>query len=997
VLIEQAVSKRIAAVGVTDYFSIEGYKQLKAFVESEPLRKKLVGSDFAAQSATILFLPNIEFRSSIIVARPDGSDSRVNFHVIFSDEVDAEFIEEHFLRELEFTAESNPDSADERWSLTIPNLKELGKKLKGQHSPFRKYDDLFVGMMNAVVAHEDVTNVLSRQASRFKNRYLLAVAADEDLSACSWNGQGHLSRKLFIRKSHMLFSSNPGTIQFALGKKHESVDDFIREFGKVKPCIHGSDAHDYGTLFEPAQHRYMWIKADPTFQGLRQLLYEPESRAYVGEEPPSLIRVRDNATRYMNEVRFARTEFAQDNDKWFSGIVPLNQGLVAIIGNKGSGKSALADILALLGNTSASASFSFLTQDRFLTPKTGFGSMFRGDLIWRSGKSSSHQLDEPVDRSAPELVKYIPQNYLEAICGELKESSNTAFDLELMGVIYSHVGRAERLGTDTLAELIDHLTSERQATVSLLTKELEVVNKDLVTLEAQLTDEYKKSLEGQVTQRKSELDAHHAARPPEIKEPDKDPEAQEAAKSVADEIAELQTRAAALDSALGAEQDKLERSAMQIAASNRLLSRLDNLERMLASFDSDSEADCQVLGVNIRQIVQLQITREPVTTVKAAAETKNDTAKRALDQKMEGSFAYERQVIQEDIGMKRLALDEPTRRYQEYLQEMRDWELRHAEIDGASDKPLSVKGLEAKIIALQALPARIAEQRRIRMNVVKEIFGAKRQLLEDYRRLYRPVQEFINEHPVSKQQGALQFSASMAVDGLVEGLLEKVHQGRRGSFQHEVEGRERLKQLVRSADFTTELGVEAFLGILQEHFEKDKGDPEEKPVRLQEQLRQAVSVQEVYDFTYSLSFLKPRFELRWQGKPLDKLSPGERGTLLLIFYLLIDKREMPLIIDQPEENLDNQTIATMLVPAIRFAKDRRQIIIVTHNPNLAVVCDAEQIIHARIDKADGNQMIYAAGSIENASITQLIVDVLEGTMPAFDLRDARYEVLERLS
>ncbi len=104
---------------------------------------------------------------------------------------------------------------------------------------------------------------------------------------------------------------------------------------------------------------------------------------------------------------------------------------------------------------------------------------------------------------------------------------------------------------------------------------------------------------------------------------------------------------------------------------------------------------------------------------------------------------------------------------------------------------------------------------------------------------------------------------------------------------------------------------------------------------------------------------------------------------------------MPLIIDQPEENLDNQTIATMLVPAIKYAKEHRQIIMVTHNPNLAVVCDAEQIIHSRLDKVDGNRVVYTTGGIEDPTIVQLIVDVLEGTKPAFDLRDAKYEILER--
>jgi predicted ATPase len=235
------------------------------------------------------------------------------------------------------------------------------------------------------------------------------------------------------------------------------------------------------------------------------------------------------------------------------------------------------------------------------------------------------------------------------------------------------------------------------------------------------------------------------------------------------------------------------------------------------------------------------------------------------------------------------------------------------------------------------------------------------------------------------------------VDNFIEDFLENVHQGRKGSFQGEQEGRELLRDLVQVADFASGEGVLAFVEQIVDYLEHDRRGKDEKKLRLRlrDQLRLTATPQGVYDFLFGLSYLQPRFELRWNDKPLDQLSPGERGSLLLVFYLLIDKHDVPLIIDQPEENLDNQTITAMLVPAIKAAKERRQIIIVTHNPNLAVVCDADQVIHARLDKADGNRVTYTSGAIENPIITQLIVDVLEGTKPAFDLRDAKYEVLER--
>ncbi|MBW1787465.1 MAG: hypothetical protein JRK53_12705 [Deltaproteobacteria bacterium] len=113
---------------------------------------------------------------------------------------------------------------------------------------------------------------------------------------------------------------------------------------------------------------------------------------------------------------------------------------------------------------------------------------------------------------------------------------------------------------------------------------------------------------------------------------------------------------------------------------------------------------------------------------------------------------------------------------------------------------------------------------------------------------------------------------------------------------------------------------------------------------------------------------------------------------MLVFYLFIDKGDIPLIVDQPEENLDNQSVFELLVPCIKKVKKRRQLIIVTHNPNIAVVCDAEQIIHARIDKTKKCKVSYTTGSIENPKINQKIVEVLEGTLPAFNKRDSAYNV-----
>ena len=94
---------------------------------------------------------------------------------------------------------------------------------------------------------------------------------------------------------------------------------------------------------------------------------------------------------------------------------------------------------------------------------------------------------------------------------------------------------------------------------------------------------------------------------------------------------------------------------------------------------------------------------------------------------------------------------------------------------------------------------------------------------------------------------------------------------------------------------------------------------------IQSLLKKDRNANEVYDFIFGLEYLKPQYTLMFQDAQIEQLSPGQRGALLLIFYLLVDKDSNPIILDQPEENLDNETIVSLLVPVLTEAKQKRQI------------------------------------------------------------------------
>ncbi|MCX6590096.1 MAG: hypothetical protein NTZ56_01100 [Acidobacteria bacterium] len=987
-LLDRAYEKRIAVVGVTDYFSIEGYKELRELLSDREALTSLVGADVAAYAANILFLANVELRTSTIVRSPDRKDSRVNFHVVFADSVSVEDIEENFLRELKFTAESNPDSKDERWSLTVKNLAELGRRLKAQHRKFQDGTDLFVGMMNAVVDHSDVSDVLESRRSTFDGKYLLCLPADEDLSMCSWDGQGHLSRKLLLQKSHALFSSNRGTREFALGKRHPSPEDYVAEFKSLKPCLHSSDAHKDEELFNPTPGTETWVKADPSFYGLKQVLNEPADRVWIGEIPPSMVRVQQRPTRVIRSVAIYKLPSATTPERWFNCDILLNPELVAVIGNKGSGKSALSDIIGLLGGTPRHEAFSFLNQGRFRKPRDNKARQFRASLTWIDGTTDSvPTLDIMPDADAVEKIKYIPQNYLEEICNEIGSGKAGRFYRELQQVIFSHVPLAERLGFSTLDELLEHRGEETKEAIAQIVQELHQLNGDVVSMEERLAPANRKSIEAQLIEKRRELDAHGATKPAEVLKPEADVEAQRESQMVAEDLEASQLKLRDIEAELAELSSQDSAAVLAGATAEKVLGKIRNFKRQYDSFLSDLSGDFENIGVEVGLVLDLRIDTTAVDDLVRSTALIRAEIEAKCSADISDSPAAAKKGILAAIEALQSKLSAPQRAFQAYLKSLKLWEDRRGLIVGDAVAPGSIRYLEKQLTDLDTLPTRLAELRAEQERKLREIYREKQKLRNYYESYYGSVRRFLTQHPLAAgEQFQLTFNVAIAEHGFSEALLGKLNRRKTGSFMGDAEGASALRRLLESADFESEEGAREFTKSLFAALRSYEG----KPVNIKDQLRQGTTVQDVYDYVYSLGFLSPVYNLQWDGKTLEQLSPGERGNLLLIFYLLVDIDDIPLVIDQPEENLDNQTVFKTLVPCIKDAKSRRQIIMVTHNPNLAVVCDAEQVIYAEHKKEDQNSVIYSSGSIEDPFINRRIVDVLEGTKPAFNKRGDKY-------
>jgi len=122
-------------------------------------------------------------------------------------------------------------------------------------------------------------------------------------------------------------------------------------------------------------------------------------------------------------------------------------------------------------------------------------------------------------------------------------------------------------------------------------------------------------------------------------------------------------------------------------------------------------------------------------------------------------------------------------------------------------------------------------------------------------------------------------------------------------------------------------------------------------------------------------------------KPLASLSAGQRAAVLL--KLILSGGRGPLIIDQPEDDIDNKVIYSDVVKDIRRQKRCRQIVVATHQANIPVIGDAEKILVLHSDGAHGT--LGAQGCIENRDVTKYVLDILEGGKDALKLRYKKYQ------
>jgi hypothetical protein len=239
----------------------------------------------------------------------------------------------------------------------------------------------------------------------------------------------------------VIFASSPAQREFWLGRRSLTEEEVRQRYGGLKPCMHGSDAHDEQTVGIPDGDRYSWIKGALAFDTLQQACIDSGGRAFVGDEPPvNAMPSQIIAAVEIKDASWVRTPTSE-----------LNPGLVTIIGARGSGKTALADVIALGCDATSErlSPASFLTRARDLLHGASVS------LRWQAGDHSYRSLDGSDEGSSAEYprARYLSQQFVEELCSA--QGMTDALMREIERVIFEAHPISDRDGAVDFEELLE--------------------------------------------------------------------------------------------------------------------------------------------------------------------------------------------------------------------------------------------------------------------------------------------------------------------------------------------------------------------------------------------------------------------------------------------------------------------------------------------------------------------------------------------------------------
>ncbi|HUV51039.1 MAG TPA: PHP domain-containing protein [Anaerolineae bacterium] len=870
-IFNNAITKNVAVIAITDHSNVDGLDEIWSVWENE----KTENGDNIKD--VITFFPGVELKAS-------SGERGVHFLVVFPpyiqhrishiQKVDKDFLINSFLSKIDCAKSDVQNSGDGSYdkglfqiAVDLEKTAQLAHKLGGLIIVHNGNKDHGFDQEIAHPADSADEKELLNTLGPYKEKLM-----KECVDICefpNWNSYHQNEAKFYLEKF------NKSSVVF-------------------------SDSHDQYLL-----NTTTWIKADPTFEGFKQILFEPIERVCIQDLSPQIDFPKPFFSRIIADAKIINNE----NITFNSADIPLNPNLVSIIGGRGTGKSILLDCL-------------------YKTFHSGEERNIDDNIV--NINPTNFKVD--YEKSDGEIIHYNfsdkePLSYLHVRQGEIKQIVKNPEQLS------KHIKNLLRISIEEdvpkyeydLSNLLEKIISIKSWFITTDTdgniiNSEEYNNKRIKENKSLIktitTDKNKKLIEDY---KKNSISINNK------------------------EI--LIKRLEELQSTSENYKAEIERLIKEINESGQLVSSLPNidfspLETSIQKSQEKLTNEINKLKGNNKNIVE---------------EFKNQ----GIDQDISGLLTKVNQyqgIIDKSVDK----INEIKRKTEELEKRINNRVLFKDNIN--SDLTQQKKNVDRAFTSLKEGPENWSQiQKSLVKNLLKDI------------QIYAQIN----------------FNVGKFYDGL-SGLLNG--QKFRSTATHTQLDRIKAKIKVDS--------YESFLKLIGN--EKIISDNEGKLINLDEfALNDDFFLKDVgfdmfeylYLSRYRIRYLTINAVIEYKGKKPEKLSVGQRGTFYICMKLATDPFGSPFVFDQPEDDLDNEFIMEDLVPLFKEIKKYRQVIIATHNANLVVNADAEQVIVA--NNTD-EVLSYRSGSLEHTDrktkkgIREEVCRILEGGETAFEKRELKY-------
>jgi len=870
-------SSDVSVFGMTDYFSIENYISfIEKFISKYPNSEKV-------------FFPNIEFRTE----SKNKENEHIQVHVLFSNnQTTIERINGFFTR-LKLVSTDNVNLTNKY--CTEADLQEV------------TYE-------KAMVKIDDLEKQLKSDFSN--DEYLIVGVARGygSLRPGNNDSRGDEYAKELDKKCKLFFGSSKD-VDFYLNK----IEGRAQYKLPAKPVIFGCDAHSFeeldkklGKTFEEKDNdeiidyaEITWIKADPTFEGLKQIVYEPENRVKIQETKPE----EKETYQVIDKVKFIDDSFTPNE-------ILINQNLTTIIGGKSTGKSILLrNIAQAIDPLEVSNRLNEVGLKDYSEQVSGF------NVLWKDGQENKKGEDNEVNKK----IIYIPQSYLNRLVD--KKEDKTSIDEIIENILkqeedvknaFLNLEESNRVIEKTLTQKIE----------DLFYKEEDI--KELFEHIRKIGD--KKGIETEI-------------------------------KKLKKEISELKKKSGMTDD--------------EISRYNELLSEISTLKDKQDEVESNLKLLNSLKDENITLTVGdsfFELPKEIVDVLKTSLEEIQNTAIEKWLNKIDIEYKkLEKQKIENQEKLKKLnkefqPLFELAKKSKSLEEKIKKLKIEEAKLKEISTKEEKLKKLKSDY---DQLIKSIAEKH---SKFFDNYFEARAKILEQKSITEDKDLEFgidiIFENTAFQNNCINEICDQRKLSQFEKGFLQDYKRSDNANFKDDIE---KIMRAILNRKLTLVKAYsrkEALTKLLQNWFSFD-------------------------------------YRIKQNGDEISDMSPGKKSFVLLKLLIELDNSKCLILLDQPEDDLDNRSIYNDLVKFIKTKKKERQIIIATHNPNLVVGSDSECVIVANQDGDKSRNKTYTfeyvQGALENTfivegeskvlykqGIQEHVCDILEGGKQAFQKREQKY-------